>query len=183
MEIIKMVLGSLLTLGAIVLILVAFKLFYKYMIQEKKCTAKTKGIIRKYSLMGYGGETVGVHLPIVFYTVNGKEYKVKGPEYKSIITKTVASDLTENNNGYYEKNQSLIIEKKTKLRSAGGSVVVHRNPIREMYPLNSEIDVYYDPNNPKLAYVLRYCNKKWAFWLTFLTAIVVLIVDIGILLI
>jgi len=52
-----------------------------------------------------------------------------------------------------------------------------------MYPLNSEIDVYYDPNNPKLAYVLRYCNKKWAFWLTFLTAIVVLITDIGILLI
>jgi len=115
MQIIKLVFGILLSLGTAVLLIIAFKLFYKYMIQEKKCTAKTKGIIRRYSMINHGGEHVGVHLPIVFYTVNDKEYKVKGPEYKSIITKTVASDLTENNNGYYEKNQSLIIEKKNKV--------------------------------------------------------------------
>ena len=36
----------------------------------------------------------------------------------------------------------------------------------------------YDPENPKLAYVKRYCNKKWMFWTMFLTSILVLIMDI-----
>ena len=50
MEIIKIVFGTLLSLGAIALNFIAFKLFYKYLIQEKKCTSKVKGIIKKYTL-------------------------------------------------------------------------------------------------------------------------------------
>ena len=132
--------------------------------------------------MNYGGENAGVYLPIVFYTVNGKEYKVMGPEYKSIITKTVSSSAAENHKPYYEESQSLVIEKRVKSRSAVGSVVVYIDPIREMYPLDSEIDVYYNPEAPKLAYVLRYCDKKWAFRLTFLAGIALLAADILILL-
>ena len=49
MEIIKLVFGILLSLGAITLLLIAFKVFYKYLVQEKKCTAKVEGIIRKYT--------------------------------------------------------------------------------------------------------------------------------------
>ena len=75
-QIIKIVFGILLSLGAIVLFLIAFKSFYKYLIQEKKCTNKIKGIVKKYTLASRGGENSGVHLPVVFYTINGKEYKV-----------------------------------------------------------------------------------------------------------
>lgn len=53
-------------------------------------------------------------------------------------------------------------------RIANSFVDIVKNPLVELYPIGSEIDVYYNPDNPKLAYVLRYCNKKWEFWLTFL---------------
>lgn len=53
-------------------------------------------------------------------------------------------------------------------RIANSFVDIVKNPLVELYPIGSEIDVYYNPDIPKLAYVLRYCNKKWEFWLTFL---------------
>ena len=37
---IKLVFGIFLSVGSAVLLLIAFKLYYKYLIQEKKCTAK-----------------------------------------------------------------------------------------------------------------------------------------------
>lgn len=186
LEIIKTVFGILLTLGSIVLWFIAFKLFYKYLIQEKKCTDKVTGTVRKYTVAGYGGEHLRVHLPVVFYRVNGEEYKVVGPEYKLIKTISIASPRCENSIAYEEKNQVLTIKKTRRSVTfrdlAAGSVHIARyiDPISEMYPLNSGIDVYYDPENPKLAYVKRYCNKKWAFWLTFLAGLAVLAADIAI---
>lgn len=173
MEIIKIVFGTLLSLGSIVLILVAFKLFYKYLIQEKKCTNKVKGIIKKYTLTSRGGENSAVHLPIVFYTIDGKEYKVVGPEYKAYKIITKSTPLNKNNIEYKEENQVLTIN-----RTSNTLVGIYKNPMEKLYPINSEIDVYYNPENPKLSYVLRYCNKKWAFWLVFLSGILVLIIDI-----
>ena len=144
------------------------------LIQEKKCTKKVKGIVKKYTLGSHGGN--GIHLPIVSYTVDGKEYKVIGPEYsmfKIVYTKTPVSD---NKMEYKEDNQVLTIT-----RSSNTLAGVLKNPMEELYPVDSEIDVYYSQENPKLSYVLRYCNKKWAFWLTFLSGIVVLIIDLFIL--
>lgn len=66
-------------------------------------------------------------------------------------------------------------------RIANSFVDIVKNPLVELYPVGSEIDVYYNPDNPKLAYVLRYCNKKWEFWLTFLGGVLVLVLDIIIL--
>ena len=81
--IIEITFGILLSIGSFVLFILAFKLFYKYIIQEKRCTSKVKGIIKKYTLATRGGENSGIHLPVVHYIVNGKEYKVVGPEYKA----------------------------------------------------------------------------------------------------
>ena len=51
-QIIKLVFGIFLSVGSAVLLLIAFKLYYKYLIQEKKCTAKTVGtVVRLY--IGY----------------------------------------------------------------------------------------------------------------------------------
>jgi len=52
--------------------------------------------------------------------------------------------------------------------------------MEKIYPIGSEIDVYYDENNPKLAYVLRYCNRKWTFWLIFLSGLFTLVLDMAI---
>lgn len=171
-QIIKIVFGIILSLGTITLILLAFKLFYKYLMQEKKCTNKVKGIIRKYTLSTRGGENSGIHLPIVYYNVNGKEYKVIGPEYKAYKVITKSTPLSKNSMEYKDENQVLTIN-----RTSNSLVGIYKNPIEKLYPINSEIDVYYNPENPKLSYVLRYCNKKWTFWLTFLSGILLLIID------
>lgn len=174
--IIKIVFGILLSIGSFVLFVLAFKLFYKYIIQEKRCTSKVKGIIKKYTLASRGGENSGIHLPIVYYNVDGKEYKVVGPEYKAYITISKNSPISKNEMVYKENNQVLKIN-----RTSNSFVGIYKNPIEELYPINTEIDVYYDSNNPKLSYVLRYCNKKWAFWLTFCSALLILIIDLLIL--
>ena len=79
---------------------------------------------------------------------------------------------------YNENNEILTIKKVMN----SSSIVRFKDPIKGMHPLNSEIDVYYDPENPKLAYVKRYCNKKWMFWAMFVSGIIVLITDVIIIL-
>ncbi len=166
----KIIFGILLLIGGTVLLFLAFKLFYKYLIQEKRCTAKTKGIVKKYAI---SGTETGVHLPIVYYSVNNQEYKVKGPEFKAYIDKKITTPFTENNTSYkITDDQKLIVNQKI-----NSFVGVYKNPLQELYPIDSEIDVYYDPNNPKLSYVLRYCNRKYTFWLTFLSGIGALLFD------
>lgn len=174
--IIKIEFGIFLSIGSLVLFILAFKLFYKYLIQEKRCTSKVKGIIKKYTLATRGGENSGIHLPIVYYVVNGKEYKVVGPEYKAYKIITKNSPINKNEMEYKEKNQILEIN-----MTSNSFVGVYNNPIEQLYPINSEIDVYYDSKNPKLAYVLRYCNKKWQFYLTFCSALLILIFELLIL--
>ncbi|WAW15374.1 hypothetical protein [Peptostreptococcus equinus] len=53
--------------------------------------------------------------------------------------------------------------------------------MEELYSLNSEVDVFYDDKNPRLAYVKRYCDKKYLFWLGLINVLVILIIDIFIL--
>jgi hypothetical protein ELI_1006 len=174
--IIEITFGILLSIGSFVLFILAFKLFYKYIIQEKRCTSKVKGITKKYTLATRGGENSGIHLPVVHYIVNGKEYKVVGPEYKAYKIIAKSSPFGKNEMEYKEENQILKIN-----RTSNSFAGVYNNPIEELYPINSEIDVYYDPSNPKLSYVLRYCNKKWLFYLTFCSALLTLVIDLLIL--
>lgn len=169
----KITFGILLSLGTIALLFISFKFFYKYLIQEKRCVSKVKGIIKKYTLASRGGEDSEIHLPIVYYNVDGKEYKVVGPEYKSYITKSTTSLINKNEIEYKEDNQVLKIN-----RISNSFMGIYKNPIEELYPINTEIDVYYDPQNPKLSYVLRYCNKKWVFYLTFCSALLILVIDL-----
>ena len=172
-QIIKLVFGIFLSVGSAVLLLIAFKLYYKYLVQEKKCTAKTIGTVVRYTWATRGGENSPVCLPVVAYTVNGKTYKVVGPEYKSYKIVTKSTPWSENHYSCCEKNQVLYIN-----RSMNSMFGFSRNPMAELYPKQSTVDVYYCPENPKLAYVLRYCNKKWAFWLTFLSTCAVLVTDL-----
>lgn len=176
-QIIKIVFGIFLTIFALVLFIIAFKVFYKYLIQEKRCKAKTKGIVKKYTLTNRGGEHSGVHLPIVYYEVKGKEYKVTGPEYKSYRTVITSSLLESNSEVEYKEDekQRLIIKQKV-----NSFISIYKNPMEKMYPLGSEVDVYYDESNPKIAYVLKYCNRKWTFWLIFLSGLFTLVLDMAI---
>ena len=174
--VIKIVFGILLSIGAFVLLLLAYFLFYKYIVQEKRCTAKAKGIVKKYTLGTRGGENSGVHLPIVYYNVDGKEYKAIGPEYKSYVIITKSGPLNDNQEAFKEENQVLTIN-----RRANAFANVRTHIMAHIYPAGTELDVFYDPQKPGLAYVSRYCNKKGAFYLMLFSGLAILIVDILIL--
>ncbi|MDD3222853.1 MAG: DUF3592 domain-containing protein [Clostridia bacterium] len=171
-QIIKIIFGILLFLGGTVLIILSYVSGYRYLVQEKRCTAKVSGTIKKYTLGSRGGSS-GIHLPVVYYVVDGVEYKRIGPEYKGYVQITKKGFATQNSMNYEEKNQVFYIH-----RNMNSVIGAAKNPIQELYPLDSQIDVYYDPGNPKLSYVLRYCNNKWVFWLMFLTGAVLWIVDV-----
>ena len=52
--IIKIVFGIMFSIGTLILLVIAFKLYYKYLVQEKRCLKKTKGIVKKYTLASRG---------------------------------------------------------------------------------------------------------------------------------
>jgi hypothetical protein len=161
-------------LGFTVVLLLISKFFYKYMIMEKKCTAKTMGVVKGYTW--YCVNHVAF-LPRVEYEVNGKTYRVTGPTYKGYFTKTISTPLGENKRRSFYEDEKQILHITVTTNSM---VSIIRNPMRELYPIGTEIPVYYCEKNPKLAYVLRYCNEKWIFWVLFLSAMATLALAIGI---
>ena len=161
-QIIKLVFGLFLGIGGAVLILLAFPLGYRYLIQEKRCTAKTMGIVHHYR----------AELPVVIYQVNGRTYRVKGPEYQLYVMTSRQGAFQKNRRVSKEKGQILFTHE-----TSNAFAAQHRSGLEERYPLHSEIPVYYDPQNPQLAYVLRYCNKKWLFYLMFGTGLAIWILD------
>ena len=172
-EIIKIIFGIMLSVYSITLYIIAFTLFYKYLVQEKKCTSKVIGKVKKYTLATRGGEYSPVCLPVVYYEVDGRTYKVIGPEYKGYIIKSISSPSMENKVECNEENGKLIIN-----INKNSIIGILRNPMEKLYPIGSEVDVYYSPENPKLSYAIRYCNKKSAFYITSIVATLVLVIDI-----
>ena len=49
------------------------------------------GKVKKYTLATRGGENSPICLPVIYYEVDGKTYKVIGPEYKEYIIKSISS--------------------------------------------------------------------------------------------
>ena len=161
---------------SITLYIIAFTLFYKYLVQEKKCTSKIIGKVKRYTLATRGGEYSPVCLPVIYYEVDGKTYKVIGPEYKGYIIKSISSPSIENKVECHEEKEKLIIN-----INKNSIIGILKNPMEKLYPIGSEVEVYYSPENPKLSYVIRYCNKKSAFYITSIAATLILIVNILIL--
>ena len=94
---------------SITLYIIAFTIFYKYFVQEKKCTSRVIGKVKRYTLATRGGENSPVCLPVVYYEVDGKIYKVIGPEYKGYIIKSISISNMENKVECHEENRMLII--------------------------------------------------------------------------
>ena len=95
-EIIKLVFGLFLGVGGGVLLLLAFTVGYRYLVMEQRCTCRTNGTVTGYSAVCYGGENSAVHLPVVRYTAEGREYRVTGPCYRGYVSRTVRTPLAGN---------------------------------------------------------------------------------------
>lgn len=170
---IRLIFGILLSCGGAVLLYLAVGVFSRYLTMEKRCTAKTTGVVRTYTFAAHGPEDSAVHLPVLRYTVEGKSYKVVGPVPAHYASKSSASPFAH---GQAHQEQTPHGGLYT-ARTENAFVRVRKNPMAEQYPIGAELPVFYDPLRPKHAYVLRCPKRKWMFYLTLGAAVAVLAVD------
>ena len=161
---------------AVVLIVLGCRFGWKYMIQKKRCTEKTTGIVVGYTKRTRGGEGSRVRLPIVEFTADQKQYRVVGPEYRAYVTKT--SRRTAKKGAEHEFTTDVYRQTFRESIRESGFLDVVSNPMEELFPQGTQVPVFYDPERPKLAYVLRYCNCRYIFWLPLWTGLVLLLVDL-----
>ena len=166
--ILALVFGVLLTTGGAVLLFLTFKVGWKYMVQEKRCTAKITGVVKKY-----GMSSGGVSAAIVFFEVDGKTYKARSWTPLWETTKTAATPFSQPSQTYEEEGNT------GKFTFTQNSFVqIKTDPTRRKYPKGTVLDVWYDPKDPKLCYAERYADKKALFWLFLLGAVIVFATDI-----
>lgn len=161
-------------LWAIAMFLLAYLYGWRGMRKTKRCTAKTTGRVVRFSLISYNGYS----LPVVRYAVDGKPYKVVGPNFKAGIKKYVSapfndvvSEVTSNIDDA-ENLPDVLVTKVVK----NSNVSVTMTPLFELFPVGKEVDVYYNPKKPKDAYVIRYAApyKFLSFWLPLILGIIFL---------
>ena len=145
----------------IILTIVWYFVAGKKLRMPKKCTEKVVGEVVRYTLASYGG----VGLPVVKYTVQGKDYKVVGPKFAIISSVTVSKSFNQiersmEHNLTTRDNLPDVLKMKIYQNS---HVSIGGNPLRDLYPVGSTVDVYYDPGHPKTAYVQRFVKPHWAF--------------------
>lgn len=172
---IQLTLYLLLFFCSVFMIFMGCKLGWKYMIQKKRCRQKTDGIVVGYAKRIRSDENSQIRLPLVEYSVNGVQYRIVGPEYKAYVTKTVSA--AKKKGAEHKYTTDVYRQTFREIICRGSFVTVVGNPMETLFPQGSRIPVYYDPERPKLAYVLRYCNCRYIFWLPVLCGAGLLIVE------
>lgn len=111
----------------------------------KQCTLTTKGKVIKYTLWNNNG----VHFPIVEYIVNDTKYNQR-LKYGWIVNKSSSFNKikTEVENDVKEGN--LVIN---------SNAHISTNALKEHFPVGTEIDVFYNPQNPDKSYVMRFVKN------------------------
>ena len=173
---VQMNLFLLIFLCGVLMILMGCRRGWKYLIQKKHCSRKAEGTVVGYGKRISVGSGSQIRLPVVEYTVDGVQYRVTGPEYRSFVTRTVSVEEKKDAHHTYTTDVYRQTFKETICR--GSFVTVAGNPMETLFPQGSHVTVYYDPQQPKLAYVLRYCNCRYIFWMPLLCGIGFLVVDL-----
>ena len=128
-------------IGLIFLILsLIFKNKDKKMV--KQCTLTTKGKVIKYTLWNNNG----VHFPIVEYIVNDTKYNQR-LKYGWIVNKSSSFNKikTEVENDVKEGN--LVFT---------SIAHISTDALKEHFPVGTELDVFYNPQNPDKSYLMRF---------------------------
>lgn len=127
--------------------------------KEKRCSEKTVGKVIRYSIIYYND----VRLPVVEYFVGEHKYTVVGPKFKGIIKKFVHNPF---NGKKREMSNNLTTRENLpdvlRVSCYNNSVYNYEvSPLVPLYPIGSEVVVYYNPNKPKDAFVQRYVSLPW----------------------
>lgn len=133
--------------------------------QNKLCTKHTEGIVIQY---GFPGD--GRMYPIVEYFADGNCYKTRK---KFCGTKRIRIS------GFPVNVQSTAYEdEKGWLHIKTGPVANLRLLAEQLWPINSKMTVYYNPNNPKNCYVDRPISNSFTAIMFILIGIAVIILGI-----
>ena len=131
---------------------------------SKRCTERTEGVIIRYSYALYNG----ISLPVVEYTVDGNQYKVVGPKFRSAISNTIStpfgSIVSHVKMDNFEDGEIPQVLRYKIYRNSFISLT--KSPLMERFPIGEKVTVYYDPKKPKHSYVERPLKPGRYAWLT-----------------
>ena len=129
------------------LILVILSLIFKNKDKKmvKQCTLTTKGKVIKYTLWNNNG----VHFPIIEYIVNDTKYNQR-LKYGWVVNKSSSFNRIKTEVENDVKEENLIIN---------SNVHISTNALKEHFPVGTELDVFYNPQNPGKSYVMRYVKN------------------------
>ena len=131
-------------IGLIFLILsLIFKNKDKKMV--KQCTLTTKGKVIKYTLWNNNG----VHFPIVEYIVNDTKYNQR-LKYGWIVNKSSSFNKVKTEVENDVKEGNLVIN---------SNAYISTDALKEHFPVGTELDVFYNPQNPDKSYVMRFVKN------------------------
>ena len=147
-------------------IVIVFSLYLHY---RKEISIRSKSIsLISGKVVGYNGsiysrygEPPKVALPLVEYTVRGKQYR-KRLEYKQYIPASsgeIQKDVFSSDY-IYGSDRSL--------------------DLKNIFPVGSSIAVYYNPKNPEEAYVERYISNEKYFKYLYIGFSIIFLILIGI---
>ncbi len=131
------------TIGGIGVLLIISGVLIKVARIKKihSCTHKTNGVVIKHRFPGSG------HLyPIVEYKVDGKSYQAR-KKYAGVKTTSTSLPIPAQTEVYEDEKGWLHIKT--------GAIARFREVAERIWPINSVMTVYYNPQNPKKSYVDR----------------------------
>lgn len=112
--------------------------------KRKRCTEETKGVIIKHS---YRNQAFA---PIAEYCIDHKVYKLKR-KFRGVVRTRKFGVGYENKSAYVSDKDFLYIQE-TPVSSL-------RSMAEELYPLNSQLTVYYNPSKPQEAFLEKIPQK------------------------
>lgn len=165
---------------SITMFIVWYFVYFKRKNKEKRCSEKMIGKVIRYSMANYNN----VHLPVVEYYVNSKRYTVVGPRFKLITHKKVRNSFY-NRESVINSNLTNKDELPDSLKYeyySNGIVSIQKLPLYDLYPINSEVTVYYNPLKPKESYVQRYIKPSKFLNFILILGVIFLLVSVILLL-
>ena len=129
----------------LILLIVSLILKNKDKKMTGQCTMMTKGWVIKYTLWNNNG----VHFPIVEYIVNDTKYNQR-LKYGWVVKKSSSFNKIRTEVENDVKDGNLVIK---------SNAHISTNALKEHFPVGTELDVFYNPQNPGKSYVMRYVKN------------------------
>lgn len=133
----------------IILFLIGIIVFNSNKNARKSASAETLGKVIKYCYPG--NQSIG---PVAEYYVEGKKYKAK-KKYRYFSKNVKRTKLSDFN----PDNASLYVDENDVFHAVSGGIINYKTFGENTWPIGSEIKVFYNPENPKKAYLERVPKK------------------------